>query len=217
LVVVLFSRKGGTGKTTLVCCLAVALSKRGLNVCVVDSDPQGSCGKWLKLRSRNNEDDITMVSYYDDIGKRLVKLKKDFDVVLVDTPGQDSVEVRSSLLVCDRAIHVTRAAALDNGTIQYVSEFAARAKKRNKKLKIKSVVNSVGDLHKKWVLDTKKQLTLGRMPATKSPVKERAVYLDAMREGYGVHDYPSKNDSVKKEVSSAKRELNAIIKETING
>ena len=40
--VALISRKGGAGKTTLACGLAVAGERKGLTTALVDLDPQGS-------------------------------------------------------------------------------------------------------------------------------------------------------------------------------
>ena len=49
----LISQKGGTGKTTLACALAVAGEHAGLETVLVDLDPQGSATKWGELRDRD--------------------------------------------------------------------------------------------------------------------------------------------------------------------
>lgn len=48
--VALISRKGGAGKTTLACGLAVAGERAGLTTVLVDLDPQGSATAWARLR-----------------------------------------------------------------------------------------------------------------------------------------------------------------------
>ena len=48
--VALISRKGGAGKTTLACGLAVASEQEGLVTALVDLDPQGSASTWASLR-----------------------------------------------------------------------------------------------------------------------------------------------------------------------
>ena len=48
--VALISRKGGAGKTTLACGLAVASEQEGLITALVDLDPQGSASTWASLR-----------------------------------------------------------------------------------------------------------------------------------------------------------------------
>ena len=46
----LISQKGGAGKTTLACALAVAAEHAGLSTVLVDLDPQGTALKWGELR-----------------------------------------------------------------------------------------------------------------------------------------------------------------------
>ena len=48
--VALLSQKGGAGKTTLACGLAVESERAGLAAVVVDLDPQASAAKWADLR-----------------------------------------------------------------------------------------------------------------------------------------------------------------------
>ena len=49
-VVSISSQKGGAGKTTLACALAVAAEHAGLPAVLVDLDPQGSAAHWSELR-----------------------------------------------------------------------------------------------------------------------------------------------------------------------
>ena len=48
--VALISRKGGAGKTTLACGIAVAGERARLTTALVDLDPQGSASAWASLR-----------------------------------------------------------------------------------------------------------------------------------------------------------------------
>ncbi|MEM7710342.1 MAG: ParA family protein, partial [Pseudomonadota bacterium] len=43
-------QKGGSGKTTLCANVAVELAARGHGVALLDSDPQGSLGRWFMTR-----------------------------------------------------------------------------------------------------------------------------------------------------------------------
>jgi len=51
-VITIAQQKGGTGKTTLAVHLALAFIKyHNLKVAIIDTDPQGSLGKWFMIRS----------------------------------------------------------------------------------------------------------------------------------------------------------------------
>ena len=51
-VITISQQKGGTGKTTLAVHLAMGFIKyHNFKVAVVDTDPQGSLGKWFMIRS----------------------------------------------------------------------------------------------------------------------------------------------------------------------
>ena len=54
-VITIAQQKGGTGKTTLAVHLALAFIKyHNLKVAIIDTDPQGSLGKWFMIRSAIN-------------------------------------------------------------------------------------------------------------------------------------------------------------------
>ena len=51
-VITIAQQKGGTGKTTLAVHLALAFIKyHNLKLAIIDTDPQGSLGKWYVIRS----------------------------------------------------------------------------------------------------------------------------------------------------------------------
>lgn len=52
--VALISRKGGAGKTTLACGLAVAGESAGFMTALLDLDPQGSASAWAGLRASDS-------------------------------------------------------------------------------------------------------------------------------------------------------------------
>jgi len=51
--IVLLNPKGGSGKSTIATNLAAYYASKGLNTALMDTDPQGSGMRWLKLRPRN--------------------------------------------------------------------------------------------------------------------------------------------------------------------
>ncbi|MGD0104324.1 MAG: ParA family partition ATPase [Rhodopila sp.] len=78
------SQKGGVGKTTLAIHLAVAFAADGLNVAVLDLDPQASAAEWKDFREQEMPGVIAIPS------SRLPKVLKELettgaDIVILDT------------------------------------------------------------------------------------------------------------------------------------
>ena len=49
-IITIAQQKGGSGKTTLAVTLATAFLSMGKTVALLDTDPQGSLGKWFMKR-----------------------------------------------------------------------------------------------------------------------------------------------------------------------
>ncbi len=85
-VVAIVAQKGGTGKTTLALCLAVASATEGKSVLVVDLDPQATASNWGDRRQSSDQPVITSTQ-----AARLPKLlataaENGADLVFIDTP-----------------------------------------------------------------------------------------------------------------------------------
>jgi chromosome partitioning protein len=78
------SQKGGVGKTTLAIHLAVAFAADGLNVAILDLDPQASAAEWKDFREEEMPGVIAIPS--SRLPKVLQELEgRGADVVILDT------------------------------------------------------------------------------------------------------------------------------------
>lgn len=87
-VIAAIQQKGGVGKSTLLCALALVLARAGEKVLVVDTDRQHTCMDFHDLSdpgfdvyAETNEDNVTEV---------VDRLKPKYDVILIDSAGIDS-------------------------------------------------------------------------------------------------------------------------------
>ncbi|TDT77237.1 chromosome partitioning protein [Litoreibacter halocynthiae] len=98
-VITIAQQKGGSGKTTLTANLAVAFTKLGKRVAIIDTDPQGSLGRWFMARRDVMEDpgmEFSTASAWG-IEYEIGKMLGDADIVLVDTPPKADSDLRPAL------------------------------------------------------------------------------------------------------------------------
>ena len=100
-IITVAQQKGGTGKTTIVAHLAVALSRQGKSVAILDVDPQGSLGEWFETRERRLGEASTGMSFRTASGwgarREARYLGYDHDFVVVDTPPKSDSEARPAI------------------------------------------------------------------------------------------------------------------------
>ena len=108
-------QKGGSGKTTLAVSLAVEFQRRGLHVALLDTDPQGSLGRWfLSRRERLGEAgmEFSTASAWG-VSYECEKLKRLADVVIIDTPPKVDADLRPALREADLVLVPVAASMVD--------------------------------------------------------------------------------------------------------
>lgn len=131
-IITVAQQKGGSGKTTLTVNLAVAFRRQGLTVGILDTDPQGSLGRWFMERiDRQGEDEGMEFTTSSAWGAsyEAEKLKKRFDVVLIDTPPKIESDLRPALRVADLVIVPVASSQVDLWATEGVLDLAHREKR----------------------------------------------------------------------------------------
>jgi chromosome partitioning protein len=102
-VITVAQQKGGTGKTTLAANLAAAFAPTH-RIALLDIDPQKSLCRWHSLR-RARPQQAAALAFSDISGWRLPaeleRLKRDHDVVLIDSPPQLDTDARAAVRAAD--------------------------------------------------------------------------------------------------------------------
>jgi chromosome partitioning protein len=102
-IIILASRKGGAGKTTLTCHLAVEAERRGHGpVGIIDTDDMGGLAKWWDARATASP---ILARADPDLGAGLAALQaRGCKLVLVDTPPAVSGIVAAAIAVADLVV-----------------------------------------------------------------------------------------------------------------
>lgn len=107
-VVAIASRKGGSGKTTLVGHLAVHAERSGAGpVVLIDVDPQGSLAKWWN--SRAAETPLFLQTTMEDLAENVERLReREVELVFIDTPPSLDASVGEVIKVADLVLIPSR-------------------------------------------------------------------------------------------------------------
>ncbi len=130
-VIAVVQQKGGSGKTTLAVNLAVCCVRRGLTVALLDTDPQGSLGRWfMARRERLGEAGMEFsTSSAWGVSYECEKLKRSVDIVIVDTPPKVDADLRPALREADLILVPVASSHVDLWATDGVLDLAARENK----------------------------------------------------------------------------------------
>src|SRR5215210_3885497 len=116
-IITVAQQKGGAGKTTLVVQLATALAAEGRHVALVDIDPQGSLTAWMRRREHRSPQPSAELRFSMIGGWRLSveldRLKREADLILVDTPPHAEAEAKAAVRAADLVLVPVQPSPLD--------------------------------------------------------------------------------------------------------
>ena len=212
MIILIGGEKGGTGKSTLATNLAVWLASSEHDVCLVDTDIQGTSTSWADRRT--DAQLSPEIHVIQRTGKLVRPLQKLFDIhefVIVDAGGRDSQELRSTLMVAHAAIIPIQASIADLETVSSMSGILDGAKILNEDLNAFFVISRAPTNPKlktdkgarEYIADAAPDI-----PVIKASVCERQVYRDALIAGSSVIEERNKK---------AIAEINKVFKEMFHG
>lgn len=199
LVITVAQQKGGAGKTTLAANLAAALAPVR-RVAVLDIDPQGSLARWHAIRMAHHAD-AAALAFSDLSGWRLAgeldRLRRGFDVVIVDSPPVIDSDARRSIRGADLVVVPVQPSAPDIWAAEGTLKLAA-AERRPACL----VLNRVGS-GSRMKDGAMRELQARGMTVLPAVLGNRTAFSQAFAEGMGVTEAAPR--------SLAAKELRAVL------
>lgn len=103
-IISILNQKGGVGKTSITVTLAAAWAGRKQRVLAVDADPQGSLLDWAASRGERAAPFMAIGMAKPILHVELPKMKKDFDLILIDGPPRIYDVARSAVMASDAVL-----------------------------------------------------------------------------------------------------------------
>ncbi|GAB4265638.1 MAG: ParA family partition ATPase [Pararhodobacter sp.] len=198
-------QKGGAGKTTLVTNLAIAFLARGRRVALLDTDPQGSLGKWMDVREETlgeteNLRFATATAY--GISRALRSFGDEVDIILIDTPPKADSDVRWILREADLVLVPVSSSQADVWATHDLLDLANRSEKPTFLVMNRTREGTrVGD----QVARSVAELDAAQMRAS---LANRVIYAEALGLGMGVMEV--------RKTGSAADEVRALAQEVMD-
>lgn len=202
MILVIGGIKGGSGKTTIATNLAVMRSMNK-KVLLVDADEQKSAWDWSQ--QRDSLADYSLRSSFSTVcmsGKsiysNLLRLKEDYDDIIVDTGGRDTTSQRSALCVADKLLLPFKPSSIDIWTIVPIKGILSECVNHN--LEVCAVI-SQADSTGKDNRDAKEILKdFKEIQTLDCTIGNRKAFRNAAADGLGVIEMPFTDKKACKEI-----------------
>jgi chromosome partitioning protein len=117
--------KGGSGKTTLACCLAAEISHRGKKVTLVDADPVGGASVW------HQSGPLQEVRLLENPRESVARtIERNDGITIVDSAGFATQTMKAIMQAADVVVIPCRPSALDAVRAIETANLAREMKKR---------------------------------------------------------------------------------------
>jgi chromosome partitioning protein len=193
-VITIAQQKGGTGKTTLAVNLALAFIKyHNLKVAIIDTDPQGSLGKWFMIRSEKNISNQNLTFKTASLWGAQYEskiLKQDHDIVIIDTPPKIESDARPAIEASNLVLIPIAPSPVDFWATESIIEIAKKAKR-----KILIQINRANH-RSKLISKTHEYIKSINISAIKTLIGHRQIFIASMGEGKTVVEKQRKSKAV---------------------
>jgi chromosome partitioning protein len=191
MIIVVGGIKGGSGKTTIATNIAIMRSYEKPNILLVDGDDQETSYDFSILRNSKEEEKLPPYTCIKLTGKavrtEILKLKANYDDIIIDTGGRDTVSQRAALSIADILLIPFVPRSFDLWTLEAVSNVIEEIKQINPNIQACAFLNRADSRGldnseaQKFIKDTNNIKML-----TDSIICNRKVFGNAAAEGKAI-------------------------------
>lgn len=194
-IVTIAQQKGGAGKTTMAAQLAVTYARAGKRVGLIDIDPQGSLATWYDVRKALVDADGGGIVFVQASGWRLSteldRMKRDVDLILVDSPPHAETDVRIAVRAADLIMVPMQPSPMDLWATQPTLDMAKKEKS------VALVVFNRTPPKGKLVDAVRRKIVEADMPVAGTVRGNRVAFAASMMEGKGVAESNPRHTATK--------------------
>lgn len=195
IVYVVGGTKGGGRKSLTSANLAVCFAQENKKVLLVDADEQGTSAKFsLQREGQNIKPSFTCIKLGDRaVRTEVLKLKQNFDTVIIDTGGRDTISQRAAISVADVFITPCPPISFDVWEISEVDELIDEMKQANPSIKSFVFMNKAEVRGKDNQATIDYLITLKNLEYLDAPIVSRKAFSNAVAQGLIVNETPKKD------------------------
>jgi chromosome partitioning protein len=208
--------KGGTGKSTVAINLAVEFAKAGQQVLLVDCDKQQTAADFAERRHAVAREPALIATSVrgSQVKTAVADFARRYDVVIVDSGGQDSIELRSAM-VCPAVqlmLVPVQASYFDLAPLVTMARLVEEAQLYHNALQARCLLNQLPTNPQVQVVDEAVEFIRTELPALglcETTLHDRVAYRYAAATGEGVTEYERRT----KRETKASAEIAALYRE----
>jgi len=211
MIILIGGEKGGSGKTTIATNLSAMRTKDTGDLLLIDTDKQQTASYWCSLREDNQifPRVASIQKFEKAVRTETLALKTKYKDITIDAGGRDSSELRSALLVADKAIFPLRPSQFDLWTLGRMNTLVETATEFNEKLNAFIVINQASPNPAVKEVEEARELIneFGNLKLLKTHLCERIVYRRAAIQGMAVTEYKPEDTKAIEEMKNLYEEI----------
>lgn len=204
--------KGGSGKTTVAVSLAVMLAGKKRKVLLVDADKQATATEFTQWRTETlGHTGFVSIQLSDmRVRNEVMKLKSDYDDIVIDAGGRDTASQRAALAVSDIFIAPFAPKSFDIWTLEQVVQLVQEMQIANPDIQLYALLNKV-DYNEKDIKDARAYIEESDvLKVLKTTLHERKAFANAAAAGLAVTEYKPINEKAIAELKALFKEILAL-------